>query len=150
MRWLTGVGAGICAAIALLATAYALNALDDWHALRVMTLNDIAALESDPGYPNREANLKSAREQMLAMDRDLRDKGLISILVLAPTVVVLVLLAARCRGFRARPAHRTGGDNGCLPHCRGRASRRDAAGRGNPRLTNVRDTSPSRRGPFVP
>jgi len=95
MRWLTGVGAGICAAIALLATAYALNALDDWHALRVMTLNDIAALESDPGYPNREANLKSAREQMLAMDRDLRDKGLISILVLAPTVVVLVLLWQR-------------------------------------------------------
>ena len=95
MRWLTGVGAGICAAIALLATAYALNALDDWHALRVMSLNDIAALESDPGYPNREANLKSAREQMLAMDRDLRDKGLISILVLAPTVVVLVLLWQR-------------------------------------------------------
>ena len=42
MRWLTGVGAGICAAITLLATAYALNALDDWHALRVMTLNDLA------------------------------------------------------------------------------------------------------------
>ena len=95
MRWLTGVGAGICAAIALLATAYALNALDDWHALRVMSLNDIAALESDPDYPNRDANLKSAREQMLAMDRDLRDKGLISILVLAPTVVVLVLLWQR-------------------------------------------------------
>jgi len=95
MRWLTGVGAGICAAIALLATAYALNALDDWHALRVMTLNDIAALESDPGYPNRDANLKSAREQMLAMDRDLRDKGLVSVLALAPTVVVFVLLWQR-------------------------------------------------------
>jgi hypothetical protein len=95
MRWLAGIGAGICAAMALLATAYALNALDDWHALRVMTLNDIAALESDPGYPNRDANLKSAREQILATDRDLRDKGLVSVLVLAPTVVVFVLFWQR-------------------------------------------------------
>jgi hypothetical protein len=95
MHWLTGVGAGICAAIALLATAYALNALDDWHALRGMILNEITTLEADPGYPNRDANLKGAREQIVATDRDLQEKGFISVLVLAPTVIVFVLLWQR-------------------------------------------------------
>ena len=60
-----------------------------------MILSEITTLENDPGHPNRDANLKSAREQLLVTDRDLREKGFISVLVLAPAVIVFVLLWQR-------------------------------------------------------
>ena len=62
MRWLAGFAAGLCAAIALLAGFYGKQSFDDWQANRAGLIARVATLESNPGAPNRDGNLASARQ----------------------------------------------------------------------------------------
>ena len=62
MRWLAALAAGISTAIALFGTFYGQKSFDDWQSDRAELLARIAALQSDPGKPNRDANLESARQ----------------------------------------------------------------------------------------
>ena len=62
MRWLAALAAGVCAAIALFGTFYGQKSLDDWQSGRAELVSRIAALERDPGSPNREGNLRSAHQ----------------------------------------------------------------------------------------
>ena len=95
MRWLTGFAAGICAASAILAGAYAVNALDDWNAHRLVNLGEIQTIEGDPGYPNRDSNLRSLREQIDAGDREVRKKVVVSALALTVATGAFVPLWRR-------------------------------------------------------
>lgn len=86
MRWVTGMAAGLFAGIAILAALYGLNEANDWHEHRVVTLAHIAMLEGDPGYPNRDDNLRGEREQIDVLDREVRKSALISAIVLVLSV----------------------------------------------------------------
>ena len=95
MRWLTGLGAGLFATIAIVATVYGLNKADDWHSHREVTLGHIAMLESDPGYPNRDDNIRSEREQLAVLDNEVRKSVLISAIGLALSIGAFVPLWRR-------------------------------------------------------
>ena len=86
MRWLTGVAAGFFAGIAVLAALYGLNEANDWHEHRVVVLGHLAVIEGDPGYPNRDANLRSEREQIDVLDREVRKSSLISAIALVLSI----------------------------------------------------------------
>jgi hypothetical protein len=64
MRWFAVFAAGFSAAIALGALIYGQNSFDDWQSNRAAALAQIASIERDPAYPNRDRNLHSARELM--------------------------------------------------------------------------------------
>ena len=95
MRWLTVLGAGFLAASAILAIVYGQNAVDHWQSHREVVLGEIKALENDPGFPNRDANLRSAREQVEILDRIALKKSLSSALVLVLAVAAFVPLWRR-------------------------------------------------------
>jgi hypothetical protein len=102
MRWLTGVAAGVCAAIAILAAAYGVNQLNDRHAHREVMLGHIASLEADPGYPNRDASIRSEREQLEILESETRKNVLISAIALALALAAFVPLWRRAaRSFGA-------------------------------------------------
>lgn len=82
MRWVLGIAAGICAGIALLAAAYGLNEAGDWRAHREVSLAHLATLERDTGYPNREASIRSEREQVEILDREVVKSSAISMVAL--------------------------------------------------------------------
>jgi hypothetical protein len=92
MRWLSVLAAGFFAASAILAIVYGQNAVDHWQSHREAVLGEIKALESDPGYPNRDASLRSAREQVEILDRIALKKSLVSALVLVLAVAAFVPL----------------------------------------------------------
>ena len=95
MRWLTVLVAGFFAASAILAIVYGQNAVDHWQSHREVVLGEIKALENDPGYPNRDASLRSAREQVEILDRIALQKSLMSALVLVLAVAAFVPLWRR-------------------------------------------------------
>ena len=95
MRWLTVLAAGLFAASAILAIVYGQDAVDHWQSHRAVVLSEINALENDPGYPNRDANLRSAREQVEVLDRIALKKSLISAVVLVLAVAAFVPLWRR-------------------------------------------------------
>jgi len=95
MRWLTVLAAGFFAASAILAIVYGQNAVDHWQSHREVVLGEIKALENDPGYPNRDASLRSAREQVEILDRIALQKSLMSALVLVLAVAAFVPLWRR-------------------------------------------------------
>ena len=102
MRWVTGVAAGIFAGIAVLAAIYGLNKANDWHEHRVVVLGHLAVLEGDPGYPNRDDNIRSEREQVDILDREARNSVLASALALALATGAFVPLWRRAvRSFGA-------------------------------------------------
>ena len=95
MRAFTVLAAGFFAASAILAIVYGQNAIDHWQSHRAVFLGEIKALENDPGYPSRDANLQSAREQVEILDRIALKKSLISALVLVLAVAAFVPLWRR-------------------------------------------------------
>lgn len=95
MRWFFGIATGACAGIAILATVYGLNKVNDWHEHRVVSLAHVAVLEGDPGYPNRDSNIKSELEQIAVLDREVSKNGLISALALILSAGAFVLLWRR-------------------------------------------------------
>ena len=95
MRWLTVLAAGFFAASAILAIVYGQNAVDHWQSHREVVLGEIKALENDPGYPNRDASMRSAREQVEILDRIALKKSLVSTLVLVLAVAAFVPLWRR-------------------------------------------------------
>ena len=102
MRWVFSVGAGICAGITILATVYGLNKINDWHEHRVVSLAHVAVLEGDPGYPNRDSNIKSELEQIAVLDQEVWKNGLISALALILSAGAFVPLWRRAaRSFTA-------------------------------------------------
>lgn len=102
MRWLTAVAAGICAAVALLATAYGVNQLNDRHAHREVMLGHLAAMEADPGYPNRDASIRSEREQLEILESRTKKNVVISAFALALAIAFFVPLWRRAaRSFGA-------------------------------------------------
>lgn len=102
MRWLTGIAAGACAAIAILATAYGVNQLNDRHAHREVMLGHLAAMEADPGYPNRDASIRSEREQLEILESQTKKNVLISAFALALAIASFVPLSRRAaRSFGA-------------------------------------------------
>ena len=101
-RWLTGTTAGISVGIAILAMVYGLNEANDWYEHRTVTLATLAVLEGDPGYPNREANMKSEREQVEIQDREVTKSSAISALALFISIGAFVPLWGRAsRSFGA-------------------------------------------------
>jgi hypothetical protein len=90
MRWLAALAAGICAAIALFATFYGQKAFDHWQSDRAELLARIASLESDPGRPNRDANLESARQLLDLANGVALEKVGLSVLALVLAVAGLV------------------------------------------------------------
>lgn len=102
MRWLTGIAAGICAGIAILVVIYGLNKANDWYEHRTVTLAHLAALEGDPGYPNRDSNIRSEREQIEILDREVKKSSVISALALVISLGAFVPLWRRAaRSFTA-------------------------------------------------
>jgi len=102
MRWLSGIAAGICAGIAVLAAIYGLNKANDWYEHRTVVLAHLAVLEGDPGYPNRESNIKSEREQVEILDREVKKSSVISALALVISLGTFVPLWRRAaRSFTA-------------------------------------------------
>ena len=95
MRWLTVLAAGFFAASAILAIVYGQNAVDHWQSHREVVLGEINALANDPGHPNRDASLRSAREQVEILDRIALQKSLMSALVLVLAVAAFVPLWRR-------------------------------------------------------
>ena len=95
MRWLTGIAAGICAGIVIFTAGYGVNAADDWHSHRAVSLAQLAVMEGDPGYPNRAASIRSEREQVEILDREARKAGIISVLALAISLGAFVPLWRR-------------------------------------------------------
>lgn len=94
-RWLLGIAAGICAAIAILAVIYGVNKIDDWYEHRVVTLADVAILQSDSGYPNREANINSALDQIEILDREAAKSLTISVAALFLSIATFIPLWRR-------------------------------------------------------
>jgi len=95
MRWLQGLAAGICMGIAVLAAAYGLDGINTWHEARVVVLAELRVIEGNPGHPNRDNIMKSAREQLDAMDRGVWENSLISALALAIAIGAFVPLWRR-------------------------------------------------------
>ena len=95
MRWLTGIAAGICAGIAILAAIYGVNELDDWQSRREVSLAHLATLERDLGYPNRDANIKSEREQIEILDREVTKSSVVSVVALIISIGAFVPLWRR-------------------------------------------------------
>ena len=83
MRWLIAITAGICAGVAIIAAVYGLNEAGDWRAHREVSLAHLATLERDAGYPNREASIRSEREQVEILDREVLKSSVISVVALA-------------------------------------------------------------------
>src|SRR5262245_40415659 len=102
MRWVAVFALGFFAATALLAAAYGANAVDLWQSHREVYLGEIATLEADPGYPNREFNLRSARAQIETLDRAALQATLASVLALAIAVAAFVPLWRRTTGSFTR------------------------------------------------
>ena len=102
MRWIGVLALGSFAATALLAAAYGVNAVDLWQSHREVYLGEIATLEADPGYPNREFNLKSARAQIETLDRAALYASIASSLVLVIAVAGFVPLWRRASGSFSR------------------------------------------------
>ena len=90
MRWLAALAAGICAAIALFGAFYGQKGFDDWRSDRAELLARITALESDPGRPNRDANLDSARQLLDLANGVALEKVGLSALALVLAVAGLV------------------------------------------------------------
>lgn len=102
MRWVWGIAAGICAGIAILAAAYGLNEAGDWRSHREVSVAHLATLERDTGYPNREASIRSEREQIEILDREVVKSSAISVVALALAIGGFVPLWRRAaRSFSA-------------------------------------------------
>ncbi len=102
MRWIGVLALGFFAAIAVLAAAYGANALDLWQSHREVYLGEVATLEADPGYPNRDANLRSTRERIEILDRAALQACGASFLALALAVGAFVPLWRRASGSFSR------------------------------------------------
>ena len=90
MRWLAALAAGIFTAIALFGAFYGQKSFDDWQSDRAELLARIAALQSDPGKPNRDANLESARQLLDLANGVALEKVGLSALALVLAVAGLV------------------------------------------------------------
>ena len=90
MRWLAALAAGIFTAIALFGAFYGQKSFDDWQSHRAELLARIAALESDPGRSNRDANLESARQLLDLANGVALEKVGLSALALVLAVAGLV------------------------------------------------------------
>lgn len=82
MRWLAALAAGSCVAIALFAAFYGYKSFEDWQSARTELFARITALESDSRNPNREGNLKSARQLLDLANGVVLEKGGASALAL--------------------------------------------------------------------
>ena len=102
MRWISVLALGFFAAIAVLAAAYGVNAVDLWQSHRKVYLSEIATLEADPGYPNRDANLTSTRESIEILDRAALQASAASVLALAIAVAAFVPVWRRASGSFSR------------------------------------------------
>ena len=102
MRWISVLALGFCAAIAVLAAAYGVDAVDLWQSHREVYLGEIATLEADPGYPNRDANLRSTRERIEILDRAALRASAASVLALAIAVAAFVPVWRRAAGSFSR------------------------------------------------
>jgi hypothetical protein len=102
MRWVAALAAGACTAVALFAAFYGLQGFFDWRAGRAELLARIAALESNPGAPNRDGNLAAARHLIELTNGVAVEKVGSSALAL---VVAVIALAAAWR-YAARSLSR--------------------------------------------
>ena len=102
MRWISVLALGFFAAIAVLAAAYGVNAVDLWQSHRGVYLGEIATLEADPGYPNRDANLRSTRESIEILDRAALQASVASVVALAIAAAAFVPLWRRASGSFSR------------------------------------------------
>lgn len=102
MRWAGVLALGFFAALAVLAAAYGANALDLWQSHRQVYLGEIATLEADPGYPNRDANLRSTRESIEILDRAALQASVASVIALALAVAAFIALWRRAAGSFSR------------------------------------------------
>ena len=102
MRWASVLGLGFFAAIAVLAAAYGANAVDLWQSHRGVYLGEVATLEADPGYPNRDANLRSTRESSDILDRAALHACVASFFALGLAVAAFVALWRRASGSFSR------------------------------------------------
>lgn len=102
MRWLMGLAAGLCLCIALLAVAYVLDGINDWHEARAVFLAELRVVGGDPGHPNRDSIMASAREQIDVMDLDVWKNSVLGALVLAIAIGAFLPLWVRAvRSFGA-------------------------------------------------
>jgi len=102
MRWLAALAVGICAAIALFASFYGQKAFDFWQSDRAELQTRIAALESDPARPNRDANLESARQLLDLANGVALEKVGLSALALVLAVAGLVASWRQAARFFSR------------------------------------------------
>jgi 6,7-dimethyl-8-ribityllumazine synthase len=102
MRWLAALAAGFAAAVALGALIYGQNSFDDWQSNRAAVLAQIASIERDPGYPNRDRDLQSARELMDLTNGVVIERVGFSALALALAVGAFVALWRYAARFFSR------------------------------------------------
>lgn len=92
MRWVAALAAGFAAAVALGALIYGQKSFDDWQSNRTAVLAQIASIERDPGYPNRDGNLQNARELMDLTNGVALERVGLSALALTLAVATLIPL----------------------------------------------------------
>ena len=102
MRWISVLALGFFSAFAVLAAAYGVNAVDLWQSHRGVYLGEIATLEADAGYPNRDANLRSTRESIEILDRAALQASIASVFALAIAAAAFVPLWRRAAGSFSR------------------------------------------------
>ena len=102
MRWLAALAAGIFAAIALFGAFYGQRSFADWQSDRAELLVRIAALQSDPRKPNRDANLESARQLLDLANGVALEKVGLSALALVLAVAGLVVAWRYAARFLSR------------------------------------------------
>ena len=90
MRWLAALAVGISAVTALCGLFYGQVSFDDWQSSRDSNLALIASIEADPGFPNRDGNLQSARELLELANGVAIEKVGLSVLALALAFAVLI------------------------------------------------------------